>query len=163
MGYQAVNEIEKFTFEDCVVSNFLVSPAGITLTLEALMVDSDNSQNTNYTQSYADTTIARLLGGKIVKAVKDGYKYYDANDVLIKEIPDESLDESAINEIIKKSEGAYLYYMEKVDTDEKMYVYNIGLEFVDESDNTIGDSYQITVSFEKAIFTWERYLNKVQR
>ena len=66
MGFKSVNEIEKFTFDDCVISSFKVNEAGIILVLEALIVDSNNSQNTNYTESYADTTTVRLLDGKII-------------------------------------------------------------------------------------------------
>ena len=164
MGFKSTNEIEKFTFDDCVISSFKVNDAGIILVLEALIVDSNNSQNTNYTESYADTTTVRLLEGKIISAKKDGYKYYDANDVLMEEVPDEILSEEETYNIIKTCEGAYLYYMEK-DTDRTSSenIYNIGLEFTDEEDNTAADSYEIKVSFSDAIFTWERFLNRVQR
>ena len=164
MGFKSTNEIEKFTFDDCVISSFKVNDAGIILVLEALIVDSNNSQNTNYTESYADTTTVRLLDGKIISAKKDGYKYYDANDVLMEEVPDEILSEVETDNIIKTCEGAYLYYMEKdADNESSDNIYNIGLEFTDEEDNTAADSYEIKVSFKEAIFTWERYLNRVQR
>ena len=164
MGFKSTNEIEKFTFDDCVISSFKVNEAGIILVLEALIVDSNNSQNTNYTESYADTTTVRLLDGKIISAKKDGYKYYDANDVLMEEVPDEILSEVETDNIIKTCEGAYLYYMEKdADNESSDNIYNIGLEFTDEEDNTAADSYEIKVSFKEAIFTWERYLNRVQR
>ena len=164
MGFKSVNEIEKFTFDDCVVSSFKANEAGIILVLEALIVDSNNSQNTNYTESYADTTTVRLLDGKIISAKKDGYKYYDANEVLLEEVPDTVLSDEETDNIIKTCEGAYLYYMEKdADNLSSENIYNIGLEFTDEEDNTAADSYEIKVSFKEAIFTWERYLNRVQR
>lgn len=164
MGFKSVNEIEKFTFDDCVISSFKVNEAGIILVLEALIVDSNNSQNTNYTESYADTTTVRLLDGKIISAKKDGYRYYDANEVLMEEVPDTVLSDVETENIIKICEGAYLYYMEKdADNESSENIYNIGLEFTDEEDNTAADSYEIKVSFKEAIFAWERYLNRVQR
>ncbi len=164
MGFKSVNEIEKFTFDDCVVQSFKVNEAGIILVLEALIVDSNNSQNTNYTESYADTTTVRLLEGKIISAKKDGYRYYDANEVLMEEVPDTVLNDEEIKNIINTCEGSYLYYIEKdVDNENDENIYNIGLEFIDEEDNTAADSYEIKVSFKEAIFTWERYLNRVQR
>ena len=101
MGFKSVNEIEKFTFDDCVISSFKVNEAGIILVLEALIVDSNNSQNTNYTESYADTTTVRLLDGKIISAKKDGYRYYDANEVLMEEVPDTVLSDVETENIIK--------------------------------------------------------------
>ena len=164
MGFKSVNEIEKFTFDDCVVQSFKVNEAGIILVLEALIVDSNNSQNTNYTESYADTTTVRFLEGKIISAKKDGYKYYDANEVLMEEVPDTVLNDEEIKNIINTCEGSYLYYMEKDnDNESSENIYNIGLEFTDEEDNTAADSYEIKISFSEAIFTWERYLNRVQR
>lgn len=164
MGFKSVNEIEKFTFDDCVVQSFKVNEAGIILVLEALIVDSNNSQNTNYTESYADTTTVRLLEGKIISAKKDGYRYYDANEVLMEEVPDTVLNDEEIKNIINTCEGSYLYYIEKdVDNENDENIYNIGLEFIDEEDNTAADSYEIKISFSEAIFTWERYLNRVQR
>ena len=164
MAFKSVNEIEKFTFDDCVVSSFKVNEAGIILTLDALIVDSNNSQNTNYTESYADTVTGRLLDGKIISAKKDGYKYYDANEVLLEEVPDVVLSKEETENIIKTCEGSYLYYMEKDnETESETNIYNIGIEFVDEEDSTSADSYEIKVSFSEAIFTWERYLNRVQR
>ena len=164
MGFKSVNEIEKFTFDDCVIQSFKVNEAGIILVLEALIVDSNNSQNTNYTESYADTTTVRLLEGKIISAKKDGYRYYDANEVLMEEVPDTVLNDEEIKNIINTCEGSYLYYIEKdVDNENDENIYNIGLEFIDEEDNTAADSYEIKISFSEAIFTWERYLNRVQR
>ena len=163
MSFKSINEIERFTFDDCVVSEFKVNDAGVILTLEALIVDSNNSQNTKYTESYADTVTARLLDGKILSVKKDGYKYYDANEVLMEEVPDTLLSDEEADKIIKTSEGVYLYYMEKDDSAETDYIYNIGLEFADEEDSTVADSYEVKVSFSQAIFTWERYLNRVQR
>ncbi|MBQ7707842.1 MAG: hypothetical protein IJT72_08685 [Lachnospiraceae bacterium] len=125
MGFKSTNEIEKFTFDDCVISSFKVNEAGIILVLDALIVDSNNSQNTNYTESYADITTARLLDGKIISAKKDGYKYYDANEVLMEEVPDVVLNEEETDKIIKSCGGAYLYYMEKDKENETSETYTI--------------------------------------
>ena len=163
MGFQSVNEIEQFNFDDCYVTEFEVSESQIDLLLEALIVRKNNSQNSNFTESYAATTGLKLSGGKIISGVKDGFKYYNADDVLIKEVPDEPLSEEQILEFPKLAVGAYLYQMEKEKEESGLYYYNMGFEFVDESDNTMGDSYRLLVSFEKAVFTWERYMNRVQQ
>lgn len=162
MKYKSVNEIEKFSFEDCVINKFEVADDIICLELEALRVMPDNSQNTNYTESYARTTTARFLGGKIIGGVKEGYRYYNANDELIKEMPDEPLEEKELLELIKSCGGAYLFSMTKKDEVEGLYSYSMGIEFADE-DNVMADSYQLELVFEKAVFEWDFYMNRVQK
>lgn len=162
MKYKSINEIEKFSFEDCMISRFEIRNDMLYLEVEALIVRADNSQNTNYTESYAGKTIIRMVDGKILSGVKDGYRYYNANDELIKETPDESLTEGQILELARACQGAYLFSMVKKEEKDNLYFYSMGIEFADE-ENTMEDSYQLEVSFEKAIFEWDFYMNRVQR
>lgn len=162
MKYKSINEIEKFSFEDCMISKFEVKEDMLCLELEALIVKPNNSQNTNYTESYAGTTTARFMGGKILSGVKDGYRYYNANDELIKETPDESLADEQIRALTKNCQGAYLFSMSMKEQKDNAYTYFMGIEFADE-ENTMLDSYQMEVTFEKAIFEWDFYMNRVQR
>lgn len=164
MKFKAVNEIEKFSFEDCVINKFEVQNDLVRLELEALIVKPDNSQNTNYTESYAGTTEVRLIGGKILSGVKEGYKYYNADDVIISEIPDEPLTDEQILDLVKICGGAYLFSMVKKEEASNQYVYSVGIEFSDEEEaNTMGESYLLEVAFEKAVFEWDFYMNRVQR
>lgn len=163
MGFQSVNEIEQFNFDDCQVFNIEISENNISMELEALIVRRNNSQNTNYTESYAGTTTVRFQTGKLLKVMKDGYKYYNADEVLINEIPDRELSQEEIGEFIKNSNGAYLYFMDKDKEEDGKFYYTIGIEFIDKEENTMADSYSLSVSFEKAVFNWERYMNRVQQ
>ncbi len=164
MNYKSTNEIEAFSFKDCRITGFEVEEDCITLVLEALIIKKENSQNTNYTDSYAGTTTARFIKGKITDGVKDGYKYYDANDVLINEVPDHKLSEEEIEKIPKQCENAYLYFLNKNDNEKEdgMLSYSLGIEFEDESEGTVSDSYCLNILFEKAVFEWDRYMNRVQ-
>lgn len=87
VAYKSVDELEHFRFDDCQIDTFAVTENGVELMVEALIVRADNSQNTNYTESYAGTTKIRITDGKLIRCVRDGYKYYDANDVLQSEVP----------------------------------------------------------------------------
>ena len=163
MKYQSIDEIETFSFEDCRICKFQVKENQIYMELEALIVKPDNSQNTNYIESYAGITVAKFIGGKILSGVKDGYKYYDANDVLLNEVPDKPLTEKQLVEFPETCKGAFLFSMAKAKQENNLYYYDMGIEFEDEEDNTAADSYQLQICFEKAVFTWENYLNRVQR
>lgn len=43
-----------------------------------------------------------------------------------------------------------------------MLSYSLGIEFEDESEGTVSDSYCLNILFEKAVFEWDRYMNRVQ-
>lgn len=162
MSYISVNEIEKFAFDDCVLTEIKISETGINMVLEALIVKRNNSQNTNYTESYAGTTSVRLVNGELLECIKDGYKYYDANEVLKSEKPDYVLNEEETKALIPTLQGAYLYSFDKDKEENGKLHYTICVEFIDETENTMADSYRLNVSFDSAEFRWEHYMNRVQ-
>ena len=165
MRFQSINEIEKFSFDDCEIQKFEVQENQIYMELEALIVRPQNSQNTNYTESYAGTTYVRLQEGRLVSVVKEGYRYYDANDCLISEVPDEMLSAAEIEKMIKRLKGALLFDMEKQKEENGVCTYSMRLEFPnqEEYDDTVTESYELIVEFKQAIFEWDFYLNRVQR
>ena len=162
MSFKSVNEIEEFRFDDCVISCMEATDSDVRLQVEALIVKPRNSQNTNYTESYAGTTDIIFECGRIVSGVKDGYKYYNADEVLINEVPDTILSEAEIKELMTSCQGAYLYELEKKPEEDGLFYCNLCIEFVDEAENTMADSYRLLVSFENAVFKWEHYMNRVQ-
>lgn len=164
MSFKAVDEIYNFDFQDAQFSNFKFGE-GISFELEALIVEPENTQNENYTKSYAGTTNVRLIDGKITGGCKDGYKRYDANDKLIEVVEDSPMDEDALKLILKSGSAAYLYAMDaNPDSKEDEYSYTLFIEFPskEEYDTTGGVAYQVKVKFTKAIFEWEKYMNRVQ-
>lgn len=157
MAFKSVDEVEQFRFDDCQISAFTVTDQKLELEVEALIVRTNNSQNTNYTESYAGTTKISLVNGTIQKIIKDGYRYYDANDVLLSEVPDEELSEEEIKQFPGRCRDAYLYDMQKTAEG-----YILGIEFEDPDDHGVSDSYQVIVACDSVICTWERYMNRVQ-
>lgn len=165
MSFQSVNEIEKFSFEDCQVMKIEVAEGKITMELEALIVMPNNSQNTNYTESYAGTTSVTLNGGKIIKGVKQGYKYYDANETLLEEIPDVELSMEETLAFVKECKEYYLYRMDKLSEEKGVYTYSLEIEVPNDEvyDTSATQDYLLEISFTQATFRWEHYLNRVQR
>jgi hypothetical protein len=165
MGFKSINEVEKFSFEDCQINSIKVEESCVEFNVEALIIKSNNSQNTNCTDSYAGTTRIRLQGGKILSGILDGFKYYDANGVLQTEIPDNNLSMEEILATLKESSGAYLYDMKLVKQEDENYYYSIGIEFESEEayDTTPAKSYEINVVCTQLAVSWEIYMNRVQR
>ena len=165
MSFRSVNEISTFSFEDCMVTKFEMGETDLYMELEALIVKANNSQNTNYTESYAGLVRVRLQGAKVLSGYQEGSKYYDANDVLIREIPDKPFTEKELQDFLKTCPGNYLYCMEPVKAEEGSYEYSVGIEYAEDNDygSTVLDSFRLNICFEKAIFEWDRYMNRVQR
>lgn len=164
MGFESVNEIEQFNFDDCVIKKFEVQDEQIYMELEALIVRPRNSQNTNYTESYAGLTTVRLKNGKILSGVKEGYRYLDANDTVLDEIPDQQLTAQELEVFPKQCTDTYLFSMEKEKEEDGKYIYYVEIEFPseDQYDNALTDTFELEISFDKAVFSWERYMNRVE-
>lgn len=116
--FQSINELDKFSYKDCVIKSVTVREDTIILQVEALIVEPDNSQNTNYTRSYAGDTTITYTQGRIGKVVKEGYRYYDANDILQEEVPDTVLSEAETVELMGQLANTYLYDIQMLDRNE---------------------------------------------
>ena len=55
--------------------------------------------------------------------------------------------------------------MEPVREAEGSYEYSVGIEYAEDNDygSRVLDSFRLNICFEKAIFEWDRYMNRVQR
>lgn len=165
MGFRSVNEIHHFDFQDAIIKSYKEKDDNAIFEVEALIVEPENSQNENFTKSYADVTKITLKEAKLISAIKDGYKHYDANDKLLEEIPDTNLEKSSIETILKNSKGSYLFAVDACkESTEELFVYNFSIEIPSKEayDTCPTVSYQIKFSFKEAVFNWERYLNRVQ-
>lgn len=166
MKFHSVNELDSFSFRDARITLFEERDQRILLEVEALIVKGTNSQNTRFYDSYADTVQVNLVDGKILSAVKEGFRYYNADGVLQREVPDTPLTEQQIKELLKSCQGAFLFAMDsKTDTEKDGMICSLGLEFCDDSDGilTMGDSFWIDVSCSAAEADWEHYKNRVER
>lgn len=164
MSFKSVDEIHNFDFQDAQLFKFKANDDGISFELESLIIEPENSQNENFTKSYAATTRVRLLDGKLLSAVKDGYKRYDADNKLVENVEDTYIENDQMKFILKNADGPFLYAMDACpESEEGNYLYKISVEFPskEQYDLTGGISYQFKVSFTKAIFEWDRYMNKV--
>jgi hypothetical protein len=159
MAFSAVNELEQFGFADAQIKAFKREEHSITMTLEAVIVKAGNSQNSNYTDSYAGTLSMHLSGANIQKAVKEGYRYYDANDVLVEEVPDEPLTEKQLDALLAGCEDYYMFDVVKVDDAQNKTGHFLYLFGLDADEDT---SYWLQIEFDRSVLSWERYMNRVQ-
>ena len=119
--------------------------------VEGAVVKDNNSQNEYYTDKYADQMEIRFKNPVIEAVLLEGHKYYDANDNLVEEVPDQKLAEDEYEKIFGKFKENYIFYGGKPEADKKCYQMIID---VDE------DSSIVSFYYDKVIAGWNHFLNK---
>lgn len=119
--------------------------------VEGAVVKDNNSQNEYYTDKYADQMEIRFKNPVIEAVLLEGHKYYDANDNLVEEVPDQKLAEDEYEKIFGKFKENYIFYGGKPEADKKCYQMIVD---VDE------DSYIVSFYYDKVIAGWNHFLNK---
>lgn len=155
MKYCSKNELNCFDYKDCICHSVVIDDKGMELRVEALIVKSQNSQNSNFTDSYAGDTVINIIGANIEKIVKEGYKYYDANDVLISTCEDEEmrLDLAQTTELLSKT---FLINAEAVDDNRIV----LEFEIPNEEPAAVTDVYELTMKAEEVEVAWDSYMNR---
>ena len=182
------NEADHFSYEDSVIKDVQITDDHISLQVDALIVEPQNSQNTNFQRSYADTATIFFENGKILKGVKEGYKRYDANDKLLEEVADQELNDEQLGTLLSGLKEQYLYDLKEVDSEKPadgvmeksdknaaddesaadgnvgMHQYVLGIEMAtDDITGVDADSYQLLVSCGDMKVSWARYLNRISQ
>jgi len=163
MSFKSENEIDRFNFQDCVIAARHKNNTDITYEVDALIVMPENSQNSQFTESYADTARIRFIGGVEVAGVKEGVRKYDANDRLISETPDERLSDADLGYLLNYCKDMYLEGIEEFPDAPGQYVMFLSKAPEEEYDTAPTDSYQIGICCDKIVVEWDRYLNRVQK
>lgn len=155
---EAAESVEKVKADDAAgsVGDAEVSLKGLRarwleLYVEGAVVKDNNSQNEYYTDKYADQMEIRFKNPVIEAVLLEGHKYYDANDNLVEEVPDQKLAEDEYEKIFGKFKENYIFYGGKPEADKKCYQMIVD---VDE------DSYIASFYYDKVIAGWNHFLNK---
>ena len=155
---EAAESVEKVKADDASgsVGDAEVSLKGLRarwleLYVEGAVVKDNNSQNEYYTDKYADQMEIRFKNPVIEAVLLEGHKYYDANDNLVEEVPDQKLAEDEYEKIFGKFKENYIFYGGKPEADKKCYQMIVD---VDE------DSYIVSFYYDKVIAGWNHFLKK---
>ncbi|MBQ1922627.1 MAG: hypothetical protein IIU47_04945 [Lachnospiraceae bacterium] len=163
MKFQSVNELKYFDFQDCRVLSAALKDSLLTFETEALIVKRGNSQNRQPFDSYAGNALISFEGVRILKAVKEGYKRYTADDVLAEEVPDRELSADEVRDLGSLLKDAYLYEVEKDHFEEGETVYALEFESPGEDlyDVLDTDNYGLLITFDCVTISWDQYMNRV--
>ena len=102
MAFKCVNELDKFMFQDAEVKKMELNPGLMTMVLLGVAAKHNNPSNDTLTDRYLDDTELRFKSPVITRFLLEGAKYYDANNVLQREVPDQDIPEEQFKEIFRK-------------------------------------------------------------
>ncbi len=161
MVYTSIDELNTFSFRDCEVVKYEEMNNRIAFDLEALIVLENNTQNTNFTKSYAGPANMEIINGSIAGATRIGFKRYNADNVLIEQEEDVILDEKDTRELIASFKVKDVVYLCSVVEKADSSGYLLELEIPD-NDKIAPDMYELTVKGDSVRISWDKYMSRVQ-
>lgn len=156
MQYKCVNDLDKFDFQKAVLESLSLDDDQLCIALSSGIAKYNNPCNTKYVDCYIANTQVRIKKPQILRFFLEGAKYYDANDVLLEEVPDQDIPSEEYERTMKKLVSGEVYtFREKTTSGDSDQCYEIAVDVAD-------DTYWIEIAFEKIILEWDRFRSKVE-
>ena len=159
MKFKVVDQLDKFGFHEVELSGCELRDGTIRMTMAGAISKYNNPCNERFQDWYIAEAYARFENAVVTNCYKEGLKYYDANNVLLEEIPDTPIQESDFEDTLKLLKDGVLFVLMEKDCDQegrKCVEIAVDLETED-----IADTYWVEFTYDKVIIEWDRYANKV--
>lgn len=156
MKFRCTNEMEQLCFDDSEIQELKLEERQMEFTFNGAMIKAGNSQNARFQDMYSNTIVLQLENTEIVRIMKEGMKYYDANGVLQKEIPNEDVPAPAQTAVIKRLAKGKVFTVVTAAV-ESGFAYEFGIDVPQKEDEEEVDTFWLCVTCEKTIAKWERY------
>ncbi|MCD7865276.1 MAG: hypothetical protein LUG54_04540 [Clostridiales bacterium] len=155
MQYKCVNELDKFDFGEATVLALSLTGDTWYMELSGGIAKYNNPCNTKYVDCYIAATQIRMKNPAISRFFLEGPKYYDANDVLLEEVPDRDIQAEAYEETLKQLVSGEVYtFRDKDSAGGNGRNCEIAIDVGD-------DTYWLEIAYEKIILEWDRFQNRV--
>lgn len=156
MKFKCVNEMEQLSFDDSEVLEFKIENKRMLFSFNGATIKAKNSQNGRFQDMYCGEIVLQLQNADIVRLMKEGMKYYDANGNLQKEIPDEDIPVLAQPSVLKRLSKGKIFTV-VTDTVTSGYAYEFGIDVPQENDEEEIDTFWLCVTCDETIAMWDRY------
>ena len=158
--FQAVNEIQNFSFDSSEILELKVGSDSVTFLLNGAVVKKENSQNSRFQDVYCAKLFLQLKEAKLLRLVKEGYKYYDADGNLMEEKPNEDVPVLEQNSVLARcSTGTIFTTVEDEAGTGKIYEFGIDVPKIEDEEEV--DTYWLCIQFEESVAGWDKYLGPV--
>ena len=161
MKFKSIDEMERFSFEDSEVKELVIENHQVRFTFSGAMVRANNSQNARYQDMYCGEIVLQLENAEVVRVVKEGMKYYDADGKLLREVPDEDVTESGRQEVFRRCTKGKVFTT-VADEVKEGYAYEFGIDVPQREDDEEVDTYWLCVRFEQSVAMWDRYCSPAE-
>lgn len=154
MRFIVENSFAAFSFKDANIVSWEMHEQHMQMQLNGVIALANNPCNEEMVDRYVDVVQLRMRNVSIKNMLIEGYKYYDANDVLQEEVPDQVIPVIDYPKIIKEcsqQQGFLFQIEEEIKGEEKLYHFSIDVE---------EKTYLVTLQMEKAIMEWDRFMNR---
>lgn len=154
MKYKCENELHTFNFKDFGISEIKLSDGKINIYTEGGVARYDNSCNETLEERYISECEIQMINCQIDKFVLEGGKYYNADDVLLKEVPDTVIEKDKYQDTVNKfkEEGVIFFFSGKMEDGKYKTEMAVDVE---------SDTYWLNITSEKVIVGFDRFMNKV--
>lgn len=161
MRFHLEDGIDQFHYQDAQLLSWR-NGKNITIEIGAPVAKATNPQNEEYVDRFVEALQLHLMDAQIVSVLKEGYRYYNADNVLQQEVPDQEIAQLEWDSLFSQFEKqpAFLFRIEPVaDLQDAprtpgtnfRYRFYIDLEDV---------TYLVEVDFSRSEQDWERFQNR---
>lgn len=156
MKFKVVDQIDKFGFRDVEVASCELSDGTLCMTMGGVISKYNNPCNERYQDWYILEAYTHFEGAEITNCYKEGLKYYDANNVLLEEIPDVPVAPEAYAETLKLFKNSCMFTLLEKEAPEGRKCIEIAIDLENEE-----DTYWVEFTYDRVIIEWDKYANKV--
>lgn len=151
MKYQSIDALDEFSFGEAAIFDVDYCSSHLKLQLANVTILSSNTHNRDIMDMRTNDLILTFEDPEIVSIIEEGYKVYDANEVLIEEVPDKILSPEEYAALFSSLPEALIYSIE---------IFSKGhcVINIDSTEETNG--YRIELSFNHSVAEWDRFLKK---
>ena len=154
MKYTTTNEFEQFEFGEAHISDIQIVEERFFLLLDNVKILPDNSCNRDIRKMRTNELFFKVTNGTMTSLIEEGYKLYDANGKLTREIEDREVAVSEYKEITDEFIDGMVYEVEKTILEDKNQVqYRFVIDAANER------TYTMIVLGDGDLEEWDRFLN----
>ena len=154
MKYTTTNEFEQFEFGEAHISDIQIVEERFFLLLDNVKILPDNSCNRDIRKMRTNELFFKVPNGTMTSLIEEGYKLYDANGKLTREIEDREVAVAEYKEITDEFIDGMVYEVEKTILEDKNQVqYRFVIDAANER------TYTMIVLGDGDLEEWDRFLN----
>lgn len=161
MKFKCVNEMNHLSFDDSELLDFKIEERTIAFSFNGATVKAKNSQNGRFQDMYCGEIILQMKNAEIVRLVKEGMKYYDADGELLKEIPDVDIPVLERQMVLQRLSRGKVFTV-VTDSVASGYAYEFGIDVPREEDDEEVDTFWLCITCDETKAMWERYCSPAE-